>query len=197
MGRWRELTEDGRGSLPAEIGDRVDPAGGLRSSAPASHDARGHRTEDARESRVVLDEDDPERIRDVVRPRSSKEMARAYNLIEEMMVAANEAVGGLAMKAKLRPAVSSSRSSRRGEARAAHLGGGEPPNLHRRTGLDAPRRRDVLEPDQRSRPRRGPAQHDAARHGPGRLSHRERGPLRRERHGLRALHQPHSAISRP
>ena len=97
----RELTEDGRGSLPAEIGDRV------RTLREASDRLRRHRMTrgaielNLPESRVVLDEDDPERIRDVVRSRSSKEMARAYNLIEEMMVAANEAVGGLAMKAKL------------------------------------------------------------------------------------------------
>lgn len=48
------------------------------------------------EARVVLDEDDPERIRDVVKSRSSKEMSRAYNLIEELMLAANEAMGALA-----------------------------------------------------------------------------------------------------
>ncbi len=48
------------------------------------------------EARVVLDEDDPNRIRDVVKARSSKEMSRAYNLIEELMLAANEAMGELA-----------------------------------------------------------------------------------------------------
>src|SRR5690606_22989970 len=48
------------------------------------------------EIRVVLDEDDPSRIRDIVPSRASREMSRAYNLIEELMVAANEAIGSIA-----------------------------------------------------------------------------------------------------
>jgi len=53
------------------------------------------------EARVVLDEDDPNRIRDVVKSRSSREMARAYNLIEELMLAANEAMGALSREHEL------------------------------------------------------------------------------------------------
>lgn len=59
---------------------------------------------DLAEAKVVLEEDDRTRIRDVVKSRSSKSMARAYNLIEEMMIAANEAVGALAVEHGL-PAV--------------------------------------------------------------------------------------------
>ncbi|NVB40155.1 VacB/RNase II family 3'-5' exoribonuclease [Pseudenhygromyxa sp. WMMC2535] len=52
---------------------------------------------DLTEAKVVLDDDDRSRIRDVVKSRSSKSMARAYNLIEELMIAANEGVGELAV----------------------------------------------------------------------------------------------------
>src|SRR5690606_2952962 len=53
------------------------------------------------EAKVILDEDDTSRIRDVVKGRSSKEMTRAYNLIEELMLAANEAVGQIAVRNRL------------------------------------------------------------------------------------------------
>lgn len=53
------------------------------------------------ESKILLDEDDPERIRGVVKGRSTKEMTRAYNLIEELMLAANEAVGQIAVQYRL------------------------------------------------------------------------------------------------
>jgi ribonuclease R len=53
------------------------------------------------ETKVILDEDDPTRIRDIVPARASKGLERAYNLIEELMVAANEATGQIAVAAKL------------------------------------------------------------------------------------------------
>lgn len=53
------------------------------------------------EIKVVLDQDDPERIRDIVPTRASAEVAQAYNLIEELMLAANEAVARVAMGSKL------------------------------------------------------------------------------------------------
>jgi ribonuclease R len=53
------------------------------------------------EIKVLLDEDDRGRIRDVVASRASPEMARAYNLIEELMVAANEGVARLAVRHRL------------------------------------------------------------------------------------------------
>jgi ribonuclease R len=53
------------------------------------------------EVKVVLDEDDPERIRGLLSARSSKHLARAYNLIEEFMLAANEAVARVATNARL------------------------------------------------------------------------------------------------
>ena len=55
--------------------------------------ARGALDLDLPESKVVLDEDDPCRVRDVVESRPDTPIKRAYGLIEELMVAANEAVG--------------------------------------------------------------------------------------------------------
>ncbi len=56
---------------------------------------------DLPEAKVVLEEDDRTRIRTVVKSRASKSMARAYNLIEELMIAANESVGELAVAHQL------------------------------------------------------------------------------------------------
>jgi hypothetical protein len=53
------------------------------------------------ETKIMLDQDDPSRIRDIVPSRASKSVARAYNLIEELMLAANEAVGQIAVTYKL------------------------------------------------------------------------------------------------
>lgn len=53
------------------------------------------------EIKILLDEDDPERIRDIVPTRNSHAVARAYNLIEELMLAANEAVARIALGHKL------------------------------------------------------------------------------------------------
>jgi ribonuclease R len=46
------------------------------------------------EPKVVLDADDPKLVRDVVRSKSSEGVKQAYQLVEEYMIAANEAVGG-------------------------------------------------------------------------------------------------------
>ena len=53
------------------------------------------------ETKIVLDQDDPGRIRDIVPSRATPAVGRAYNLIEELMLAANEATGQLAVAAKL------------------------------------------------------------------------------------------------
>lgn len=76
----------------------------LRSCADRLRAARMRRGAielDLAEAKVVLEEDDRTRILDVVKSRSSKSMARAYNLIEELMIAANEGVGELAVAEKL------------------------------------------------------------------------------------------------
>lgn len=96
-----ELAQTPGGRLPETIAARVRLLRGASDRLRRHRMTRGAIELNLPESRVVLDEDDPERIRDVVRARASSELSRAYNLIEEMMVAANEAVGGLAMGAKL------------------------------------------------------------------------------------------------
>lgn len=53
------------------------------------------------DSKVLLDEDDPDRIRDIIHAKPSKSITRAYNLIEELMLAANESVGEIAVEHKL------------------------------------------------------------------------------------------------
>lgn len=85
-----------RDNLPPPVAARVHL---LRRAADRLRARRLHRGAvelNLPEIRVVLDEDDPSRIRDIVPSRASREMSRAYNLIEELMVAANEAIGAIA-----------------------------------------------------------------------------------------------------
>lgn len=87
--------------LPEEIHDKVLD---LREASDRLHRARIRRGAielDLPEIKVKLDEDDPERVREIVPARNSPGMARAYNLVEELMVAANEAVGRVGVKYKL------------------------------------------------------------------------------------------------
>jgi ribonuclease R len=53
------------------------------------------------EVKVKLDQDDAERVRSVEHARAKPEIARAYNLIEELMLAANEAVARIGVRARL------------------------------------------------------------------------------------------------
>jgi ribonuclease R len=53
---------------------------------------RGALDFDLPEARVILDEDDPTLVRDVRRSKASAEVKQAYQLVEEYMLAANEAV---------------------------------------------------------------------------------------------------------
>jgi len=55
--------------------------------------ARGSLDLELPEPKVILDADDPLLVRDVVRAKGSEDIKRAYQLVEEYMVAANEAVG--------------------------------------------------------------------------------------------------------
>lgn len=50
------------------------------------------------EPKVVLDADDPLLVRDVVKAKGDPAVAQAYQLVEEFMIAANEAVGGFFRK---------------------------------------------------------------------------------------------------
>ncbi|MCA9681225.1 MAG: VacB/RNase II family 3'-5' exoribonuclease, partial [Myxococcales bacterium] len=91
----REL--DGAEKLGKKARDRVVALRACSDRLRGARLRRGAIELDLAEAKVVLDEDDRSRIRDVVKSRSSKSMARAYNLIEELMIAANEAVGELAV----------------------------------------------------------------------------------------------------
>jgi len=91
----------GRHKLPAEIRQRILA---LRQVSDKLHRARVRRGAielSLTEIKILLVQDDPERIRGIVPSRGSPEMALAYNLIEELMVAANEAIGRIAVKHRL------------------------------------------------------------------------------------------------
>jgi ribonuclease R len=94
-----ELAKKGR--LPPVVRQRIL---GLRLAADRLRSARLRRGAielSLPEVRIALDEDDPERIREIVSSRANPEMARAYNLIEEFMLAANEGVARIAVKHRL------------------------------------------------------------------------------------------------
>jgi ribonuclease R len=54
--------------------------------------ARGSLDFELPEAKVVLDEDDPRRVRDVVQSRANQQVKGAYQMVEDFMLAANEAV---------------------------------------------------------------------------------------------------------
>lgn len=91
------LSEEAGPTQSAEVERRI---AALRSAADrlrARRLRRGAIELNVPEIKVLLDQDDPERIRDIVPTRASAELARAYNLIEELMLAANEAVARVAV----------------------------------------------------------------------------------------------------
>ena len=59
----------------------------------AQRKARGTLDLDLPEPKVVLDADDPRLVRDVIRAKGDPDVKGAYQLVEEYMIAANEAVG--------------------------------------------------------------------------------------------------------
>ena len=91
----------GKGRQPPEIAERIKL---LRAAADRLQGARMRRGAivlNLPEIKVLLDEDDPERVRDVVPARKDPDVSRAYNLIEELMVAANEGVARIGVKHRL------------------------------------------------------------------------------------------------
>ncbi|MEK6606799.1 MAG: ribonuclease R [Myxococcota bacterium] len=83
-------------SVAAErLGEHAAHVGVMRALAAAlrtRRSARGSLDFDLPEAKVRLHDDDPLRVRDVVRVRATPELRAAYGLIEEFMLAANEAV---------------------------------------------------------------------------------------------------------
>lgn len=59
----------------------------------AGRRARGTLDLDLPEAKVILDADDPRLVRDVIRAKGDPDVKGAYQLVEEFMIAANEAVG--------------------------------------------------------------------------------------------------------
>ena len=92
---------DQRSRQPQEVQARIVELRAVADRLRARRLREGAVELNLEEAKVILDEDDTSRIRDVVKGRSSKEMTRAYNLIEELMLAANEAVGQLAVRNRL------------------------------------------------------------------------------------------------
>ncbi|MDB4957277.1 MAG: pacI [Myxococcales bacterium] len=64
----------------------------------AKRQARGALDLELSEPKVVLDADDPRLVRDVVKAKGDPAVKQAYQLVEEFMIAANEAVGSFFRK---------------------------------------------------------------------------------------------------
>ena len=97
---------DYAGVAAALSGDLRGPPARYQEHLPSARDAcvlwrprlrapraqRGSLDFDLPEAKVLLDEDDPRRVRDVVQSRSDPRVKGAYQLVEDFMLAANEAV---------------------------------------------------------------------------------------------------------
>ncbi|MBL4685059.1 MAG: VacB/RNase II family 3'-5' exoribonuclease [Nannocystaceae bacterium] len=92
---------EGTRKLPAVVRTRIDQLKAASDRLGRARAKRGMISLDLPEIKIVLDEDDPERVRGIVQARSTEGMTLAYKLIEELMIAANEAVGRLAVKHRL------------------------------------------------------------------------------------------------
>ncbi|MCU1283290.1 MAG: ribonuclease, partial [bacterium] len=70
----------------------LERAAALAKKMRARRLSRGSLDFDLPEAKVVLDEDDPTRVRDIVQSRGDAAVKGAYQLVEDFMLAANEAV---------------------------------------------------------------------------------------------------------
>jgi ribonuclease R len=91
----------GKGRQPPEITERINVLRVAADRLQAARRRRGAIELNLPEIKVLLDEDDRERVRDVVPARKDPDVSRAYNLIEELMVAANEGVARIGVKHRL------------------------------------------------------------------------------------------------
>lgn len=93
------VLEEGRGSGRYEhYAPHLDHLALLRDVANLLRKQRHRRGSldlDLPEAEILLDHDDPNRVRDVRNSRVNPRVKEAYNLIEELMLVANEAVGSL------------------------------------------------------------------------------------------------------
>ena len=83
-----------------------------RSMLRAKRQARGALELEIAEPKVVLDADDPRLVRDVVKAKGDPAVKQAYQLVEEFMIAANEAVGALLPQARRADGVARPRAAR-------------------------------------------------------------------------------------
>ena len=92
---------EGAGKLTAVEIDRIKLLRRAADRLRAMRLRRGAVELNLPETKIILDQDDPSRIRDIVTSRASASVASAYNLIEDLMLAANEANGDIAVAHKL------------------------------------------------------------------------------------------------
>ncbi len=92
---------DGAGSLTAEEQARIALLRRTADRLRVQRLRRGAIELNLPETKIILDEDDPQRIREILTSRASESVSCAYNLIEELMIAANEATGQLGVGHKL------------------------------------------------------------------------------------------------
>lgn len=78
--------------------DELTRLDALAQTLRARRQARGALDLEIAEPKVVLDADDPRLVRDVVKAKGDPAVKKAYQLVEEFMIAANEAVGAFFRK---------------------------------------------------------------------------------------------------
>ena len=119
--------------------------------------ARGALDLDIAEPKVILDADDPRLVRDVVKAKGDPAVKQAYQLVEEFMIAANEAVGAFFRKRERADGVARARAAEAGARRPARRAARRR-TASRSTSSDATTplgMKDVLDRDRRrSRARR-------------------------------------------
>lgn len=91
---------DGKGGTP-ELRERVVELRAVADRLRKVRMRRGAIELNLPETKVKLDQDDPERVRSIELTRARPEIARAYNLIEELMLAANEAAARVCAQQRL------------------------------------------------------------------------------------------------
>jgi ribonuclease R len=83
----------GRRAMYREWLDELTALDTLAQTLRKGRRARGALDLELPEAKVILDADDPRLVRDVVKAKGDPQVKRAYELVEEFMIAANEAVG--------------------------------------------------------------------------------------------------------
>ena len=96
--RRSKVTSAAAASSTATWRDELEQLDTLAKVLRARRMARGSLDLEIAEPKVVLDADDPRLVRDVVKAKGDPAVKGAYQLVEEFMIAANEAVGAFFRK---------------------------------------------------------------------------------------------------